>query len=88
MDTWDFDAVRLAAFATWNDALSSIQMESPDPNFPADFLHGALSHHDRANIIQTTLTEPTWERIIRHTLRPTSNTTGLFHLGHVPAEHP
>jgi len=43
MDTWDFDAVRLAAFATWNDALSSIQMESPDPNFRQTF-YTALYH--------------------------------------------
>jgi predicted alpha-1,2-mannosidase len=43
ISSWDFDAVRLAARNTWNDQLSSIRIESPNPNLRQTF-YSALYH--------------------------------------------
>ncbi|HZF00349.1 MAG TPA: GH92 family glycosyl hydrolase [Methylomirabilota bacterium] len=41
--SWDFDAIRLAARNTWNEQLSSIKIESPNPNIRQTF-YSALYH--------------------------------------------
>src|SRR5260221_855571 len=43
ISSWDFDAVRLAARNIWNEQLSSIKIESPNPNIRQTF-YSALYH--------------------------------------------